>query len=100
MIFNKALWAMLRFVAARIPYIEIRGVTDTANHQAAADFEANLVKAMSNLAKVIARWMETSTFLSKNEAFSITSDTNLKNKGCRWGCGGYAQPCQGGERGY
>lgn len=71
MIFNKALWAMLRFVADRLPYIEIGGVTDIANHQAAADFEANLVKAMSNLAKVIARWMETSTFLSKNEGDSF-----------------------------
>jgi adenosylhomocysteine nucleosidase len=37
-------------------YIELRGVTDTANHQAAADFEANLVTAMHNLAEVIVRW--------------------------------------------
>jgi adenosylhomocysteine nucleosidase len=37
-------------------YIELRGVTDTANHQAVADFEANLVTAMHNLAQVIVRW--------------------------------------------
>lgn len=43
----------------RIPYVEIRGVTDTANHQAAADFEVNLVTAMSNLAQVIVRWTKT-----------------------------------------
>lgn len=34
-------------------YIELRGVTDTANYQAAADFEVNLVTAMHNLAEVI-----------------------------------------------
>jgi adenosylhomocysteine nucleosidase len=37
-------------------YIEMRGVTDTANHQAVADFEANLVTAMHNLAQIIVRW--------------------------------------------
>jgi adenosylhomocysteine nucleosidase len=39
-------------------YIELRGVTDTANHQASADFEANLATAMHNLAEVIVRWRE------------------------------------------
>jgi adenosylhomocysteine nucleosidase len=34
-------------------YIELRGITDTANHQAAAAFEVNLVTAMHNLAEVI-----------------------------------------------
>jgi adenosylhomocysteine nucleosidase len=37
-------------------YVEMRGVTDTANHHAAEDFEVNLVTAMSNLAQVIAKW--------------------------------------------
>ncbi|WP_019506676.1 5'-methylthioadenosine/S-adenosylhomocysteine nucleosidase [Pleurocapsa sp. PCC 7319] len=37
-------------------YVELRSVTDTANHQAAADFEANLVIAMHNLAEIIVRW--------------------------------------------
>lgn len=37
-------------------YVELRGITDTANHQAAADFEANLVIAMHNLAEFIVRW--------------------------------------------
>ncbi|MBW4550998.1 MAG: 5'-methylthioadenosine/S-adenosylhomocysteine nucleosidase [Aphanocapsa sp. GSE-SYN-MK-11-07L] len=40
-------------------YLELRGVTDTANHQAAADFEANLVTAMHNLSEVIVRWRAT-----------------------------------------
>lgn len=40
-------------------YVELRGVTDTANHQAAADFEANLVTAMCNLAQVVVRWRAT-----------------------------------------
>jgi adenosylhomocysteine nucleosidase len=37
-------------------YVELRGITDTANHQAAADFEANLVIAMHNVADLIVRW--------------------------------------------
>jgi adenosylhomocysteine nucleosidase len=40
-------------------YVELRGITDTANHQAAADFEVNLAKAMSNLAQVIVLWKAT-----------------------------------------
>lgn len=40
-------------------YLELRGVTDTANHQAAADFEVNLEKAMHNLAHVIVQWRAT-----------------------------------------
>jgi adenosylhomocysteine nucleosidase len=40
-------------------YLELRGVTDTANHQAAQDFEVNLEKAMYNLAQVIVRWRAT-----------------------------------------
>ena len=38
------------------PYIELRGVTDTANHQAAADFKANLTTAINNLSQTIMRW--------------------------------------------
>lgn len=37
-------------------YLELRGVTDTANHSAAGDFEMNLQTAMSNLAHLIALW--------------------------------------------
>jgi adenosylhomocysteine nucleosidase len=40
-------------------YLELRGVTDTADHQAAADFEVNLEKAMHNLAQVIVQWRAT-----------------------------------------
>lgn len=38
-----------------VPYLELRGVTDAADHGAAADFEANLALAMGNVAVVIAR---------------------------------------------
>lgn len=38
------------------PYIELRGVTDTANHQTAADFKANLTTAVNNLSQTIMRW--------------------------------------------
>jgi adenosylhomocysteine nucleosidase len=40
-------------------YVELRGMTDTANHQAAADFEVNLETAMHNLAQLVVRWTET-----------------------------------------
>ena len=40
----------------RIPFVEIRGVTDTADHNAASDFEQNLEIAMSNLAILITTW--------------------------------------------
>ncbi len=40
-----------------IPFVEIRGVTDTANHTAAADFAENLELAMSNLATLITSWI-------------------------------------------
>jgi adenosylhomocysteine nucleosidase len=40
-------------------YVELRGITDTANHQAVEDFEANLVTAMTNLAQVIIQWKVT-----------------------------------------
>lgn len=40
-------------------YLELRGVTDTADYQAAADFEVNLEKSMHNLAQVIVQWRAT-----------------------------------------
>ena len=40
-----------------IPFAEIRGVTDTADHNAASDFEQNLEIAMSNLATLITTWV-------------------------------------------
>ena len=44
----------------RIPFVEIRveirGVTDTADHNAASDFEENLEVAMRNLATLITCW--------------------------------------------
>ena len=39
-----------------LPFVEIRGVTDTADHNAASDFEQNLEIAMSNLAILITAW--------------------------------------------
>lgn len=37
-------------------YVELRGITDTADCNAAADFEMNLTTAMANLAQLIVRW--------------------------------------------
>jgi adenosylhomocysteine nucleosidase len=39
-----------------IPFVEIRGVTDSANSTAAADFELNLNSALSNVATFITFW--------------------------------------------
>lgn len=37
-------------------YLELRGITDTANHQAAIDFETNLMIAMHNIAEILVQW--------------------------------------------
>lgn len=37
----------------QMPYLEIRGVTDTADHQAVGDFGRNLQTAMRNVAEVL-----------------------------------------------
>ena len=39
-----------------LPFVEIRGVTDAADRNAASDFEKNLEVAMSNLAMLIISW--------------------------------------------
>jgi adenosylhomocysteine nucleosidase len=39
-----------------IPFVEIRGVTDAANHAAPTDFETNLAVAMGNIAMLITSW--------------------------------------------
>jgi adenosylhomocysteine nucleosidase len=40
-----------------VPFVEIRGLTDSANSSAATDFAANLEAAMRNVATVIVRWL-------------------------------------------
>ena len=40
-----------------IPYLEIRGATDTANHEAPAVFHANLKIVMKNIADLLMRWL-------------------------------------------
>lgn len=41
---------------SHIPFIEIRGITDTANAHAPADFERNLETAMNSVAVLITSW--------------------------------------------
>lgn len=41
---------------AQKQYVELRAITDTADHNAAADFDVNLAIAMANLAQLILRW--------------------------------------------
>lgn len=40
------------------PYVEIRGITDAANHTAPGDFTQNLAQAMGNVAAVVMAWVE------------------------------------------
>jgi len=39
-----------------LPFVEVRGIMDTADHQAAADFVASLPLFMANLTHLIALW--------------------------------------------
>jgi adenosylhomocysteine nucleosidase len=41
-----------------VPFVEIRGVTDTADQDAPADFETNLAIAIHNVATLITSWLE------------------------------------------
>ena len=42
---------------SNVPYLEIRGATDTANHEAPVVFDANLKIVMRNLALLLYRWL-------------------------------------------
>ncbi|HEU5100397.1 MAG TPA: 5'-methylthioadenosine/S-adenosylhomocysteine nucleosidase [Roseiflexaceae bacterium] len=39
-----------------VPFLELRGITDTADHNAPADFKTNLRIAMANTAALVALW--------------------------------------------
>lgn len=39
-----------------VPFVEIRGITDNADHSAAADFTKNLELAQHNVATLLTRW--------------------------------------------
>jgi adenosylhomocysteine nucleosidase len=39
-----------------VPFLELRGITDTADHNAPADFKTNLRIAMANAAALVALW--------------------------------------------
>ena len=63
-----------------VPYIEIRGVTDSANSTAALDFELNVKKAMQNVAHIIMSWHFLVLITEKQERTKVvnsnTSNTN------------------------
>jgi adenosylhomocysteine nucleosidase len=42
-----------------VPYLEIRGATDTANHEAPVVFYVNLKIVMKNIAYLLVRWLKT-----------------------------------------
>ncbi|MDL1942095.1 5'-methylthioadenosine/S-adenosylhomocysteine nucleosidase [Chloroflexi bacterium CFX2] len=39
------------------PYLELRGATDTANHEAPVVFDENLKIVMKNIAHVLVNWL-------------------------------------------
>jgi adenosylhomocysteine nucleosidase len=41
-----------------LPFVELRGITDGADHSAAADFAANLPLAMRNVAALLRAWLQ------------------------------------------
>ena len=40
-----------------VPYLELRGISDNADHTAAADFPTNLARALDNLAALLDLWL-------------------------------------------
>ena len=44
---------------SNVPFVEIRGVSDSANHDAASDFVQNLPGTMRNVARLITAWART-----------------------------------------
>ena len=42
---------------SNIPFVEVRGVTDTADHNAPTDFERNLEVAMESIAALVTAWI-------------------------------------------
>lgn len=43
---------------SEVPYLEIRGVTDTANHEASIVFDINLKIVMKNIALLFYKWLK------------------------------------------
>jgi adenosylhomocysteine nucleosidase len=43
---------------SEIPYLEIRGATDTANHEAPVVFDINLKIVMNNIASLLYQWLK------------------------------------------
>jgi adenosylhomocysteine nucleosidase len=41
---------------SQVPFVEVRGITDTADHNAPTSFETNLALAMGNIARLIIAW--------------------------------------------
>jgi adenosylhomocysteine nucleosidase len=42
---------------SQVPYLELRGITDAANHEAPSSFKTNLEMAMTNVAILVTAWV-------------------------------------------
>ena len=50
---------------SEVPYLEIRGVTDTADHEAPVVFDVNLNIVMKNIAFLLYEWLKSKqTFIT------------------------------------
>jgi adenosylhomocysteine nucleosidase len=52
---------------SQVPFLEIRGMTDTADHRAPLDFEANLEIAMNNVALLVTSFLIPDSFPQEEE---------------------------------
>ena len=43
---------------SEVPYLELRGATDTANHEAPVVFDTNLKVVMKNIAQLLVMWLK------------------------------------------
>ena len=43
---------------SEVPYLELRGATDTANHEAPVVFDTNLKIVMKNIAWLLVQWLK------------------------------------------
>lgn len=43
---------------SEVPYLELRGATDTANHEAPVVFDTNLKIVMRNIARLLVKWLK------------------------------------------
>jgi adenosylhomocysteine nucleosidase len=62
---------------SEVPFLEIRGVSDTADQNAPSDFEANLELAMNNVTALITAWIGQTQQMAKTLLRRLSSERKL-----------------------